>query len=94
MIESPLIQEIGAEFARGAYVKSILEFLQKRFSTVPPAIAAGLEQVKDEEKLFRLVGQAALCASLQAFEDVLHQELPAPPPPSTRGKRRSRKPPA
>jgi hypothetical protein len=93
MIESPLIQEIGAEFARGAYVKGTLEVLKKRFSTVPAAITAGLEQVKEEEKLVRLIGQAALCASLEAFEDALRQELPTPPA-STRGKRRSRKPPA
>ena len=58
------------------------------------SIPAGLAQVKEEEKLTRLTTQVATCASLQAFEEALRQELPAPPPASTRGKKRSRKPPA
>ena len=91
LIETPLIQEIGAEFARAAQVKTILRFLEARFGSMTPTITAGLEQVKQEEKLDRLAQQAAICASLQAFEEALRQELPAPAPASTRGKRRSRK---
>ena len=94
MIESPLIQEIGAEFERTGQVKTMLRFLKARFGTVTPTITAGLEQVKEDDRLARLTDHAATCPSLQAFEQCLLQELPVPPPVSTRGKRRSRKPPA
>jgi hypothetical protein len=73
-------------------VKAIGAVLETRFQSVPAALTAGLEQVKDAAKLDRLTRQAVTCPSLQAFEEALRQELPAPPPPSTRGKRRSRKP--
>jgi hypothetical protein len=92
VIESPLIQEIGAEFSRTTGVKAALAVLKRRFGTVPPGVAAGLELVKQQEKLIELTGEAAVCASLDEFEQRLSQELPAPPPVSTRGKRRSRKP--
>ncbi len=92
MIESPLIQEIVAEADRAGTVRTMLRLLETRFGAVTPTVTAGLEQVKDPEKLLRLTDHAALCPSLQAFEDCLRQELSAPPA-STRGKRRSRKPP-
>ena len=92
MIESPLIQEIVAESERSGHVKAIRLFLEERFGAVTPTVAAGLELVKDGEKLARLTRRAAACSSLQAFEEALRQELPAPPPVSTRGKRWPRKP--
>jgi predicted transposase YdaD len=92
MIESPLIQEIVEESVRAGEVKVMLRVLETRFGAVAPTITAGLEQVKDETKLDRLTRQVALCPSLQAFEESLRQELSAPAPASTRGKRRGRKP--
>lgn len=92
MIESPLIQEIVTEAQQTGQVKTIRLVLESRFGAVTPSITAGLEQVKDDEKLARLTRHEALCPGLQAFEDGLRQELPAPPPVSTRGKRRPRKP--
>ncbi len=92
VIESPLIQEIVEESRRAAHVKAIVNFLQGRFGAVGPEVATGLAQLKEEERLLRLGSSAATCLSLQAFEDALRQELPAQPPPSTRGKRRTRKP--
>ncbi len=94
IIETPFIQEIGAQFARAGQARSIRNVLEGRFGAVTPAITAGLEQVKQEEQFDRLSRLAGTCASLQAFEEALHRELPAPQPASTRGKRRSRKPPA
>jgi predicted transposase YdaD len=94
MIESPLIQEIVQESRMAERAQATLDSLEMRFGTVPPAIRAGLEQVKNLEQLIRLFRQAANCVSLQAFEEAVRQELPAQPPPSTRGKRRSPKPPA
>ena len=85
MIESPLIQEIVAEAQQAGRVKTICLVLEERFGAVTPTVTAGLEQVKDDEKPARLTRHAALCPGLQAFEDSLRQELPAPPPVSTRG---------
>ncbi len=92
LIDTPLIQELRAEFKQEERVNTLLEVLQTRFGTVTPYIAAGLAQVKEQEKLVRLTQQVVTCATLQAFEDALRKELPAPPPASTRGKQRSRKP--
>lgn len=93
MIESPFLQEIEAEAGRVAFRKAIIRFLEVRFKDVPPTVTAGLQLVKDEEKLTSLTDQAALCDSLPAFEKALREELDKPAPVSTRGKRRSRKSP-
>ncbi len=76
LIETPLIQEIGAEFARAARVESILHILRSRFGEVSPNLVAGLERVKGEETMNRLVLSAALCTSLQGFEDALRENCP------------------
>jgi hypothetical protein len=91
MIESPLIQEIVAESKLAGSVQAALHLLQTRFGPVGPGITAALDQVKEQEKVLRLVVQAARCASLEQFEERLREELPQPRPASTRGKRRSRK---
>ena len=91
MIESPLIQKI-VDTSNHAYgVRIALSILGNRFGAVTPTITAGLEQVKDLNRLVRLTDQAAACPSLQAFEDSVREELPKPPPASTRGKRRPKK---
>jgi hypothetical protein len=91
MIESPLIQEIVSESNQATLVKGILHLLGK-FGPAKPGIVAGLAQVKGEEKLLRLLTHAANCASVQDFAERLREERPAPPPASTRGKRRQQKP--
>jgi hypothetical protein len=91
MIESPLIQEIVAQAERAGRVKSIVEGLKARFDAVPADIKAGLEQVRGEEKLTRLLRHAATCRTPRAFAKRLREELPAPPPASPRGRRRPRK---
>jgi predicted transposase YdaD len=91
MIESPLIQEIGEEFARAGHVKMILHILQERLGRAGPDIPAGLEQVKEEDRLLRLSIHAGSCTSLEDFQQRLLTELPQPAPASTRGKRRPRK---
>ncbi|MCI0456501.1 MAG: hypothetical protein L0Z62_05915 [Gemmataceae bacterium] len=92
MIESPLIRELIAESKLEERVQTLLDFLQARFGSVTASITAGLGQVKERERLVRLSHRAANSPSLEAFEEALREELPAPAPPSTRGKRRSRKP--
>ena len=91
MIESTLIQEIIDETKQEERVQTTLDSLDERFGAVPPVIAAGLQQVKEMDRLARLSRRASVCASLQAFEDSLREELPKPPPASTRGKRRPKK---
>jgi hypothetical protein len=91
MIESPLIQEIVEESKRVESVDNIVHVLQGKFGPVGDDISAGLTQVKEKERLRRLLLHAATCRALQDFEEHLRAELPKPAPPSTRGKRRSRK---
>jgi hypothetical protein len=93
MIESPLIQQIVSESALAGQVEVLLHILQGRFGPVGPAVTAGLAQVKEKEKIMRLSLDAATCLSLQHFEERLREELAAPAPASTRGKRRPRRPP-
>ena len=92
LIESPLIREIVDESNRAYGVQNMLMFLEGRFGAVTDTIIAGLEQVKDMDRLAWLMRQAGGCTSLQAFEDALREELPKPRPASTRGKRRPKKP--
>ncbi len=90
MIESPLIQEIVQESKRTAHVEMIVGILQDKFGPVGPTIEAGLALLKEEASLKRLNVRAVTCDSLQAFEEALREELPKPPPASTRGKRRKK----
>ena len=91
MIESPWLQEIADKSERKGCVRSMHRTLQRRFGSVTPSITAGLEQVKDLDRLDRLTDHATDCASLEAFEVFLREELPKPRPASTRGKRRPKK---
>ena len=91
LIESPLIREIADESERTGHIKATLRVLVRRFGAVTPTITAGLERVKEANRLDRLTDQAVDCASLQSFKDGLREELPKPPPASTRGKRRPKK---
>jgi hypothetical protein len=88
MIESPLIQEIVAESRRDERVNDIILVLESRFEEVHANIPAGLAQVKDPEGLKRLVRSAARCKNLAEFEEALQAELPAPPPISTRRRKK------
>jgi len=94
IIETPFIQQIVAESERAGLVEGILHMLKKKFGDPGPEIAASLAQVKGKEAILDLVVRAGNCTSLQEFKEALQKELPAPQPASTRGKRRSRKPPA
>ena len=58
------------------------------FGPVGPNIEAGLALLKEEPVLRRLNVHAVTCASLEAFEEALREELPRPSPASTRGRRK------
>jgi hypothetical protein len=86
MIESPLIQDIVEKARQTEWAENTARTLRVRFEQVTPTITAGLEQVKQRENRERLTDAAVTCASLEAFEAALRQELPKPPPASTRRK--------
>src|SRR5262249_46325197 len=76
-INSPLVQEVVAKTELATRKQTIREFLEARFGSLSANIPAALEQVKEGERLTRLIRQAATCKDLEAFEKQLRQELPA-----------------
>ena len=63
MIESPLIQELEAEFAH----KSILLFLESRFGSVPEDVRSAVQRVRDESAIRAMTVLAARCPDIDAF---------------------------
>jgi hypothetical protein len=66
MIESPLLDELKAEWARETTRKDILKFLEARFGIAPRALEAELKTV-DEARLDDLLSLAATCRTLGSF---------------------------
>jgi hypothetical protein len=64
MIESPIF----AEWRVQAKHDAIHKVLESRCGSVPPAIAAKLQTVMDEEQVDELIGAAASCPDLEAFQ--------------------------
>jgi hypothetical protein len=98
MQESPLILELQEEACRKREVqvtrKHLLRVLRARFKEQLAEVAEVEKRLQDATKpdvLERLFEQALNCGTLMAFDESVRQEL-APPPASTRGKRRSGKP--
>lgn len=87
IVESPLIQELVKETQRTAQIRSIEIVLEARFYTVPASLSAGLQRVNDLEALSRLTRFLATCASLEAFETALYDELSRSPSVSAYGRR-------
>jgi hypothetical protein len=67
MIESPLIREIEAK----ATQRSLLDFLEGQFGTVPAELVGRLRKVRSEKKLRELVKYAGRCPDLDAFREKL-----------------------
>ena len=92
MIESPLIQEIVEETRQKTLVKArredLVRVLKFHLEGISDELETRLQNVTKSEAMQRLFDQAFECRTLAAFEEVLGAEL-APPPASTRGKRRS-----
>ena len=80
ILESPLVREIVDEARREVCVHFILEILDERFGVVTPTIVADLGRFEELDPLHRLVRQTGICSSLQAFEDILREELLRSPP--------------
>ena len=69
MIESPLIQEIVAETRQ----QDILLFLEGRFGSVSPELAARIRSIVDVRQLDDLAKRVGSCSSLEAFQELLKQ---------------------
>ena len=66
MIESPLLDELKAEWTRETTRKAILKFLEARFGIAARALEAELKTV-DENRLDDLLSLAATCRTLASF---------------------------
>ena len=67
----------GKEEARhGAYVTSLIEFLQSRFGPLPTWASSRLETL-DEKTILKLIRQAANAQSLEALLDSLPSQAPS-----------------
>jgi len=81
MIESPLIQELEAEFTskatHKAMHKSILVVLEARFGTIPEDVRTAVQRVQDESALLALTQLAARCPDLDEFREGLPADAKA-----------------
>jgi hypothetical protein len=71
MIESPVLQELKAEWtreaAREAHRRDIIDFLVARFGTEAEELATDLRAIEEEARLKELVKLAAACPDLEVF---------------------------
>jgi hypothetical protein len=79
MIESPVLQELKAEWTREAAREAalettrgtIIEVLVARFGPEAQQLRAELEVIKDGTALRELVKRAAVCSNLDSFKQEL-----------------------
>jgi predicted transposase YdaD len=75
MIESPVLQELKAEWtreaAREAKRRAIVDFLVARFGSQAEEFAARLETIDNDARLKELVKLAAVCSDLESFRNEL-----------------------
>ena len=67
MIESPVLQELKAEWTREAQRRDITNVLVARFGPEAKNLGAALDAIDDEVRLDDLVESAALCPDLESF---------------------------
>lgn len=72
MIESPILQELKAEWSAEAKRQSIARFLHARFGADPDETTAALAGIVDEATVDELTEFAALCPDLESFLARLH----------------------
>jgi hypothetical protein len=70
MIESPLLDELKAEWTRETERRAILKFLEARFGADARALETELKTI-DEDRLDDLLSLAATCRSLASFRKKL-----------------------
>jgi len=71
MIESPLVDELKAEWTRKTMVRNVIDFLVARFGPKAEALETELKAIGDEARLKELVKHAATCRTLSSFRKQL-----------------------
>jgi hypothetical protein len=71
MIESPVLQELKAEWTREARCQAIIEFLVARFGVEAEEVANRLDAIDDDVRLKEIVKLAAECPDLSSFRNQL-----------------------
>ena len=67
MIESPVLQQLKAEWTQEGERKAIIESLTARFGEAAEELRAKLDIIDDKAQLKGLVRAAATCPDLDAF---------------------------
>ncbi len=71
MIESPVLQELKAEWTREATRSTLVDLLVARFGPQAEEIATQIETIADDARLKELAGFAAVCSDLPSFRKEL-----------------------
>ena len=71
MIESPVLQELKAEWTRDGARRTIVHILVARFGPQAEEIATQIETIADDARITELVKLAALCSDLPSFRKEL-----------------------
>jgi len=75
MIESPVLQELKAEWTREAFCearrRTLVDVLVARFGPQAEEIATQIETIADDARITELVKLAALCSDLPSFRKEL-----------------------
>jgi hypothetical protein len=71
MIESPVLQELKAEWTRETLIKAVIDVLVARFGAKAEALETELQAIGDEARLKALIKHAARCRSLSSFRKKL-----------------------
>ena len=66
--QSPILQELEAEWTRRANRKSIIQLLTARFGSGAQTLRDNVEAIDDDEKLEELNVLAGTCPDLDAFQ--------------------------
>jgi hypothetical protein len=67
MIESPVLQQLKAEWTQEAERKMIIKVLAARFGDEAKGLRAKLDRIDDEASLEELVEAAGTCPDLETF---------------------------
>ncbi len=71
MIESPLVDELKAEWTREMLLKAVIDILVARFGPRAEGLETELKAIGDEARLKELVKLAATCRTLSLFRKQL-----------------------
>ncbi len=71
MIESPVLQELKAEWTRDGNRRAIFDFLVARFGPQAEEIEIQLETIADDARWKERVKLSALCSDLPSFRKEL-----------------------